>query len=213
MLYLDKLVSISTQCNIMLVNIEIGPKHIHSTSIFQTKLQKCFNSARWKNGYNPDLIFASSSIDSMLVKYVLSPIPRTQHRPYLCHCKPCACVATYCIQKTFNPRKANWSGYATDVAILIDEVDPTLENGDRFVSAIRVAPNDTAYTQWSCHSGLANSVQIVSTPPAPSNRVPITVFWASRPCGLAGLAGNAPHKRGRCQTSLDLRYLPQTNIS
>ena len=39
-----------------------------------------------------------------------------------------------------------------------------------------VSPNDTAYTRWSCHSGLANSVQIVSTPPAPSNGCPITVF-------------------------------------
>ena len=34
---------------------------------------------------------------------------------------------------------------------------------------IQTAPNDTAYTRWSCHSGLANPVQIVSTPPAPSN--------------------------------------------
>ena len=39
-----------------------------------------------------------------------------------------------------------------------------------------VAPNDTAYTRWSCHSGLANTVQIVSTPPVPSNGRPITLF-------------------------------------
>ena len=30
-----------------------------------------------------------------------------------------------------------------------------------------LAPNDTAYTRWSCHSSLANPVQIVSTPPPP----------------------------------------------
>ena len=42
----------------------------------------------------------------------------------------------------------------------------------------RMAPNDTAYTRWSCHSGLTNPVQIVSTPPSPSNGGPITVFWA-----------------------------------
>ena len=35
-------------------------------------------------------------------------------------------------------RKANWSGYATDVDILVDEVDPTPENYERFVEAIRV---------------------------------------------------------------------------
>ena len=45
------------------------------------KLQKSFNSARWKKGYNPDLVFASSSIDNMCVKSVLNHIHRTQHRP------------------------------------------------------------------------------------------------------------------------------------
>ena len=41
-------------------------------------------------------------------------------------------------RRRFNLRKANWSGYATDVDILIDEVDPTPENYERFVEAIRV---------------------------------------------------------------------------
>ena len=80
------------------------------------------------------------------------------------------------------------------------------------------APNGTAYTRSSCHSGLANPVQIVSTPPAPSNGGTVTVIWASRSCGSAG---NTPHKSGRCrdlsrsdyhtQISLGLRYLPHTN--
>ena len=38
------------------------------------------------------------------------------------------------------------------------------------------APNDTAYRRFSCQSGLANPVQIMSTHPAPSNGDPITVF-------------------------------------
>ena len=46
-----------------------------------------------------------------------------------------------------------------------------------------MAPNNTSYTRCSCHSGPANPVQIVSTPSAPSN----------------GMAGNAPHKSGRCR--------------
>ena len=70
------------------------------TPIHDAKLHKSFNSARWKKGYNPDLIFASSSIDNMCVKSVLTPIPRTQHSPICVTVKPVFCVATYCIQKT-----------------------------------------------------------------------------------------------------------------
>ena len=35
------------------------------------------------------------------------------------------------------------------------------------------APKDIAYMRWSCDSGMANPVQIVSIPPAPSNGGPI----------------------------------------
>ena len=35
-------------------------------------------------------------------------------------------------------RTENWSGYATYVDILIDEVDPTPETYERFVEVIRV---------------------------------------------------------------------------
>ena len=45
--------------------------------------------------------------------------------------------------------------------------------GTEYISQV---PNDTAYTRWSCHIGLTNPVQIVSTPSAPSNGDPITVF-------------------------------------
>ena len=34
------------------------------------------------------------------------------------------------------------------------------------------APNNTAYTRWSCHSDLVNPVQIVSTSPTPNNGAP-----------------------------------------
>ena len=51
------------------------------TLIHDVKLPKSFNSARWKKVFNPDLIFASSSIDNMCVKSVLNTIPHTQHLP------------------------------------------------------------------------------------------------------------------------------------
>ena len=63
------------------------------------------------------------------------------------------------------------------------------------------APNDTVYTRWCCHSGMANPVQIVSTPPAPSNGGPITLFWASRPCGPTGWLAMLLIKAGDVETN------------
>ena len=118
------------------------------TLIHDAKLQKSFNSARWKKGYNPDLIFASFSIYNMCVNFVLNPNPRIQHRPicvtvnHVLVSRPTAeqflieldisAIEEYVIiiiitafRRRFNLRKANWSGYATDVDVLIDEVDPS----------------------------------------------------------------------------------------
>ena len=104
------------------------------TPLHDAKLHNFFNSARWKKGYNPDLIFASSSIDNMCV----NPIPHTQHRPICVTVNPMLVSRPTAFRRRFNLRKANWSGYATDVDIHIDEVDPTPDNYERFVEAIRV---------------------------------------------------------------------------
>ena len=125
------------------------------TLIYDAILQKYFNSARWKKSYNPDLIFASSSIDSMCVKSFLNPIPRTQHRPI------CVTVNSVLVSRPFgrrfNLRKENWSRYATDVDIAIDEVDPTPDNYERFVEAIRVTSRKHIPRGCSSHyiSGLS----------------------------------------------------------
>ena len=74
----------------------------------------------------------------MCVKSVLNPIPRTQHRPICVTVNPVLVSRPTAFRRRFNLRKANWSGYATDVDILIDEVDPTPENYERFVEVIRV---------------------------------------------------------------------------
>ena len=62
------------------------------------------------------------------------------------------------------------------------------------------APNKTGYIRWSCHMGLANPVQIVSTPPAPSNGCPIKKFWGSQPCGPAGWLAMLLIKAGDVET-------------
>ena len=86
-----------------------------------------------------------------------------------------------------------------------------------------VVPNDTAYTRWSCYSGLTNPVQIVSTPPVPSNGGQITIFWASQSCASAWWlvlllikAGDVETNPGPTNTRKQvwiLRYQPQTYTS
>ena len=61
--------------------------------------------------------------------------------------------------------------------------------------------SDTVYTPWSCHNGLANPVQIVSTPPIPSNGGRLPFFWASRPCGHAGWLAMLLMKVGDVETN------------
>ena len=103
--------------------------------IHDVKLPKSFNSASLEKGYNPDLIFA---FDNMCVKSVLNPIPRTQHRPICVTVNHVIVSQPTAFRRRFNLRKASWSGYTTDVDILIDEVDPTPENYEMFVEVIRV---------------------------------------------------------------------------
>ena len=49
-----------------------------------------------------------------------------------------------------------------------------------------LAPNDTAYKRWSCHSGLKLLCKLCRTSPPPAIGARSTVFWACRPCGPAG---------------------------
>ena len=72
----------------------------------------------------------------MCVKSVLNPIPSTQHRPICVTANPVLVLRPTAIRRRFNTRKENWSGYATNIDILIDEVDP--ENYDRVLKPRRV---------------------------------------------------------------------------
>ena len=74
----------------------------------------------------------------MCVKSVLNPIPSTQHRSICVTVNHVLVSRPTAFRRRFNQRMTNWSGYATDIDILIDEVDPAPENYDRFVEAICV---------------------------------------------------------------------------
>ena len=50
-----------------------------------------------------------------------------------------------------------------------------------------MAPNDTAYKQWSCHSGLKLLCKLCLTLPPPAMGAQFTVFWACRHAGWLAL--------------------------
>ena len=59
-----------------------------------------------------------------------------------------------------------------------------------------MAPNDTAYKRWSCHSELKMLCKLCRTSPAR-----FTVFWACRPCDPAGWLALLLTKAGDVKTN------------
>ena len=109
------------------------------TPIHDAKLPKSFNSARWKKGYNPDLIFASESIANMCKKSVMDPIPHTQHRPICVSVQPVVVPQPTPFRRRFNFRKADWNGYSTELDNSIEDVEPIPSNYNRFVENVQGA--------------------------------------------------------------------------
>ena len=85
------------------------------TLIHNAKLSKSFNSARWKRGYKPALIFVSESVSNMCGKSVMEPVPHAQHRPICAGANPAVVVRS----RPFNLRKADWNCYSTELDKLI----------------------------------------------------------------------------------------------
>ena len=61
-----------------------------------------------------------------------------------------------------------------------------------------MAPNDTAYKRWSCHSGLKLLCKLCRTSPPPAMGARFTVFWA---CGPAGWLALLLTKAGDVETN------------
>ena len=119
--------------------VEQWAKSSNLSLIHDAKLPKTFTSARWKKGYNPDLIFSSISIGNMCEKSILDPIPHTQHRPICVTVKPVIVPQPTPFRRRFILRVADWLGYSTQVDQNIDEVDATPECYEKFVGIKRMA--------------------------------------------------------------------------
>ena len=113
---------------------------IHATSlIHDPKLPKTCNSARWKKGYNPDLIFASGSIANMCKKSIMDHIPHTQQRPICVSAHPVIVPQTKPFIRRFNVMKPGWNGYSAELDKLIEDVEPIPANYTCFVESVPVA--------------------------------------------------------------------------
>lgn len=107
--------------------------------VHDQKQPASFNSGRWRRGYNPDLIFVSTSLAGTCIKSVLDPIPRTQHRPIMLKFRPVIAPQKVPFKRRFNYTKAKWGKFALTLDAEIAALPPTPASYERFISAIKYA--------------------------------------------------------------------------
>lgn len=116
----------------------------HLTLIHNAKLPKSFHSARWKRGYNPDLVCVSSELSSRTMKEVLDPIPHTQHRPIAITVRSVLQAATVPFRRRFNLRKADWLSFQQEIEDSISSIPPPHpKNYTNFTELVKNQPDVT----------------------------------------------------------------------
>ena len=105
--------------------------------IHNAKLQKSFNSCRWRRGYNPDLCFVSQRLAHLSEKGVLNPLPRSQHRPISVMIKPAITKSEVPFRRRFNLKKAKWTDFKKGMEKALLDVEPTPDNYSMFVHAVK----------------------------------------------------------------------------
>ena len=68
------------------------------------KLPKSFSRARWKKGYNPDLIFAAENNENMCEKSIMDPILYIEYRAICVSVKPAVVSQENPFRRRFNMR-------------------------------------------------------------------------------------------------------------
>ncbi|XP_032874732.1 5-hydroxytryptamine receptor 7-like [Amblyraja radiata] len=109
----------------------------HLTLIHDSKLPKSFHSARWKRGYNPDLVCVSSELSSRAVKEVLDPIPHTQHRPITITIRSALQATTVPFRRRFNLRKADWLSFQQEIEDSIPSIPSHPNNYTMFIELLK----------------------------------------------------------------------------
>ena len=93
--------------------VDLWAESNNLSRIHNAKPPKSFNSAIWKTGYNPDLIFSSANISNMCQKSV--PIPPTQHHPIRVSVNSVIVAQPTTFRRLFNLKKADLEGFSADL--------------------------------------------------------------------------------------------------
>ena len=109
----------------------------HLTLIHDAKLSKSFLSARWKRGYNPDLVCVSSELTSRVAKAVLDPIPHTQHRPITITIQSVLQATTVPFRRRFNLRRADWLPFQQEIENSISSIPSHPNNYNMFIDLLK----------------------------------------------------------------------------
>ena len=102
------------------------------TLLHDQKDSSSFMSARWRKGYNPDLVFVSSQHFLCFEKTIADPIPRSQHRPVIVNIRPTVRAMESKSVPRFNFKKANWQQFEKDLDTKITPIEPLPENYEIF---------------------------------------------------------------------------------
>ena len=102
--------------------------------VHNQKDKPSFYSARWKRGYNPDLVFVSTRHFTNFNKCIGKPIPKSQHRPVIIEVKPAVQPLETNGIPRFNFRKARWPDFTAELDKRITEtkLDPEPKNYQAF---------------------------------------------------------------------------------
>ena len=100
--------------------------------IHDPKLPSSFHSARWKSGYNPDMVIVTSNIADLSQKIVTDPIPACQHWPIGIQVNAAVRPTSVPFRRCFKYQKAAWTDFSEELERKIEHIAPVSNNYDRF---------------------------------------------------------------------------------
>ena len=105
--------------------------------IHDPKLPKSFSSARWKRGYNPDLVFCGSAFAPNCNKFVAQPIPKSQHRPIGAKIVAAVVPREMHFRRRFNFTKADWDAFSSHIDEELANMPPNPANYNGFIDIVK----------------------------------------------------------------------------